>query len=161
VITIPYGDSMSASAQTAQTFQLTCSLTGALGDDKTARPGALAKVRVQMETAALLRAELESWTVRWRRIQTRQTTGDSNAALSGGGGNSLRLDFKRLFWNVIVHGKRGCIIVHSCSISCGYTSHQAIFGRGRCVYEYRHLQSFGSPVMERRLSSGNVRVRFE
>ena len=64
---------MSAGAQTAQTFQLTCSLTGALGDDKTARPGALAKVRVQMETAALLRAELESWTVRWRRIQTRQT----------------------------------------------------------------------------------------
>ena len=53
MITIPYGDSMSAGAQTAQTFQLTCSLTGALGDDKTARPGASAKVRVQMETGCI------------------------------------------------------------------------------------------------------------
>ena len=42
-----------AGAQTAQTFQLTCSLTGGLGDDKTARPGASAKVRVQMETGCI------------------------------------------------------------------------------------------------------------
>lgn len=57
-------------------FPLTCSLAGALGDKRTARPSASAEVRVQREAASLLGAEWENWTCRWRRSQTQQKIND-------------------------------------------------------------------------------------